>query len=187
MRRGVRVVGVDDGPVPRRRGASVFVAAPVVRADGQLDGLLTTHIRRDGWNATGRLIALLRSSRFLPQVHAIMVDGIALGGLNIVDIQGLSEALERPVLTVVRHRPDPEGFRNVMERLPRPAQRWALVERAGPVLEAGPIFFQCAGATPTRARELLRATTLHGNLPEPIRLAHLIAGGVVDGESRGRA
>lgn len=187
MRNGVRVVGVDDGPVPRRLGAAVFVAAPVVRADGQLDGLLTTQVRRDGWNATERLLRMLSCSRFLPQVHAIMVDGIALGGLNVVDIRRLSDELERPVLTVVRHRPDQERFRKVVQRLPRPARRWELVERAGPVLEAGPIFFQCAGATPTRARELLHATTLHGNLPEPIRLAHLIAGGVVDGESRGRA
>jgi len=37
------------------------------------------------------------------------------------------------------------------------------------------------------ARYLLKATTLHGNLPEPLRLAHLIAGGVVTGKSRGRA
>lgn len=187
VRRGIRVVGVDDGPVPPVRGAAVFVAAPVVRADGQLDGLLSTRIRRDGWNASDRLIALLAGSRFLPQLHAVMLDGIALGGLNVVDIQRLSEALDRPVLTVVRHRPDLERFRRVVERLPRPAMRWALVERAGSVHEAGPIFFQCAGTTPTRARALLEATTLHGNLPEPIRLAHLIAGGVVDGESRGRS
>jgi uncharacterized protein len=32
-----------------------------------------------------------------------------------------------------------------------------------------------------------RPCTLHGNLPEPLRLAHLIAGGVTTGESRGRA
>jgi endonuclease V-like protein UPF0215 family len=37
------------------------------------------------------------------------------------------------------------------------------------------------------AAALLAATTLHGNVPEPLRLAHLIAGGVTTGESRGRA
>ncbi len=187
MRRGLRVVGVDDGPVPAGRGCPVFVAAPVVRVDGQLDGLLTTRIRRDGWNATAQLESLLGSSRFLPQIHAVMLDGIALGGLNVVDLPRLSATLERPVLTVIRRAPDLDRFRNAIERLPRAAKRWALVERAGPVHSADPIYFQCAGIPPEEARTLVRATTLHGNLPEPIRLAHLIAGGVVDGESRGRA
>jgi endonuclease V-like protein UPF0215 family len=126
-------------------------------------------------------------SRFHPQVRAVMLDGIALGGLNVVDIHRLSEELERPVITVVRRRPDQRLFRDAIEKLPRARQRWALVERAGLLHEAGPVFFQCAGATVEKARELIRVTTLLGNLPEPIRLAHLIAGGVVDGESRGRA
>ncbi|MFH2010494.1 MAG: DUF99 family protein [bacterium] len=187
MKRGIRVVGVDDGPVPSGAGRSVFVAATVVRGDGQLDGLLCTRIRRDGWNATERLIQLLCESRFHPQIHAVMLDGIALGGLNVVDIQRLSQRLQRPVLTVVRRRPNRERFRAAVERLPRFEARWRLVERAGEVMAAGPIFCQCAGIGIESARRLIAQTTLQGNLPEPIRLAHLIAGGVVSGESRGRA
>ncbi|AKU94137.1 hypothetical protein AKJ09_00801 [Labilithrix luteola] len=37
------------------------------------------------------------------------------------------------------------------------------------------------------ARRLVADTTLHGNVPEPLRLAHLVAGGITDGSSRGRA
>jgi endonuclease V-like protein UPF0215 family len=37
------------------------------------------------------------------------------------------------------------------------------------------------------ARKLIASTTLHGQVPEPLRLAHLIAGGVAWGHSRGRA
>jgi leucyl aminopeptidase len=37
------------------------------------------------------------------------------------------------------------------------------------------------------AEALVAATTLHGNLPEALRLAHLIAGGITTGVSRGRA
>ena len=187
MRRGFRVVGVDDGPVPSGAVRSVFVAAPVVRGDGQLDGLLCTRIRRDGWNATERLARLLCESRFLPQIQAVMLDGIALGGLNVVDIRSLSQRIDRPVITVVRHQPNVERFRAAIERLPRSAARWRLVERAGEVMPAGPIFCQCSGIGIESARRLIMQTTLQGNLPEPIRLAHLIAGGVVSGESRGRA
>jgi endonuclease V-like protein UPF0215 family len=46
---------------------------------------------------------------------------------------------------------------------------------------------QRAGLSIEEARRLVRATTLHGQVPEPLRLAHLIAGGIVTGRSRGRA
>lgn len=46
---------------------------------------------------------------------------------------------------------------------------------------------QRVGLDRDEARALLAATTLHGNLPEPLRLAHLVAGGVTTGASRGRA
>ena len=186
-KRGVRVLGIDDGPAPHRRGAAVFVAGPVVRADGRLDGLLTTHIRRDGWNATDQLIRLVAESRFHPQLHAVMLDGIALGGLNVVDLPRLSEAVGLPVITVIRRRPDQARFRAAVERLPRPAQRLAVVERAGPVHRAGAIYCQPVGLDLDDARDLIQRTTHVGNLPEPIRLAHLIAGGVATGESVGRA
>ena len=46
---------------------------------------------------------------------------------------------------------------------------------------------QRIGIERSAAAALVAATTLHGNLPEPLRLAHLIAGGITTGESRGRA
>jgi endonuclease V-like protein UPF0215 family len=52
---------------------------------------------------------------------------------------------------------------------------------------AGPVMVQRAGLSLADAQGLLAATTLHGNLPEPLRLAHLIAGGLTTGHSRGRA
>ena len=47
------------------------------------------------------------------------------------------------------------------------------------------VYVQRAGLSLAEARELLAATTLHGNIPEPLRLAHLIAGGIVTGKSGG--
>jgi hypothetical protein len=46
---------------------------------------------------------------------------------------------------------------------------------------------QRVGLDRRAARRLLEATTLHGNLPEPLRVAHLIAGGVTLGQSTRRA
>ncbi|WP_275936606.1 DUF99 family protein [Labilithrix luteola] len=49
------------------------------------------------------------------------------------------------------------------------------------------LWIQRAGLSMDEARRLVADTTLHGNVPEPLRLAHLVAGGITDGSSRGRA
>lgn len=49
------------------------------------------------------------------------------------------------------------------------------------------LWVQRAGLSIDEARKLVADTTLHGNIPEPLRLAHLIAGGITTGSSRGRA
>jgi endonuclease V-like protein UPF0215 family len=117
----------------------------------------------------------------------VLLGGITFAGFNIVDIHGLAARLERPVLVVARRRPRLEKIRRALSNLPRAERRWALLERAGAMEPAGPVMVQRAGLSLADAQGLLAATTLHGNLPEPLRLAHLIAGGLTTGHSRGRA
>lgn len=51
----------------------------------------------------------------------------------------------------------------------------------------GGVWVQRAGLSLDEAAALLAATTTQGRIPEPLRVAHLVAGGVGRGESRGRA
>ena len=48
------------------------------------------------------------------------------------------------------------------------------------------VYVQRVGLSAEEAVAAIRATTPHGSVPEPLRVAHLIAGGVTTGESRGR-
>ena len=75
----------------------------------------------------------------------------------------------------------------VSKTSPGAARKWRLIERAGPMEPLRGVFVQRVGLSASEAGELIAGTTLHGNLPEPLRLAHLIAGGVTTGASRGRA
>jgi endonuclease V-like protein UPF0215 family len=52
---------------------------------------------------------------------------------------------------------------------------------------AAGVWVQRAGLTLAEAAAAIERLAVHGNLPEPLRVAHLIAGGVGTGESRGRA
>lgn len=192
-RRLTNVVGFDDGPFDRdppgargRAGARVLLVGAVC-ARTRLDGVISGHVRKDGTDATARVAALVRGSQFDGHVRAVLLNGIAFGGFNVVDIQALAAALARPVLVVARRAPRLALIRDALARLPGGAAKWRLIEQAGPMEPAGGVYVQRAGLSLREAERLLAATTLHGKLPEPLRLAHLIAGGITTGKSRGRA
>lgn len=181
------LVGFDDGPFDRnRRGRQVLLVGAVC-ARTRLDGVLTGQVRQDGWNVTDRIAALVEESSFAGHIRAVLLGGITFAGFNIADIHGLHARLGRPVLVVARRPPRLEKMRRALQNLPFPDRRWRLLEKAGPMERAGPVLVQRAGLSLAEALTLLAATTLHGNLPEPLRLAHLIAGGLTTGHSRGRA
>jgi endonuclease V-like protein UPF0215 family len=170
----------------RRRGGEVLLVGAVC-ARTRLDGVLSGRVRHDGWNATAQMVELVRRSPFDAHVRAVLLGGITVAGFNVVDIHTLAEELARPVLVVARRPPRLDEIRSALGHLAGAERRWALIERAGPMERVGEVMVQRAGLSVTEARQLLAATTLHGKLPEPLRLAHLIAGGLTTGVSRGRA
>jgi hypothetical protein len=181
------VVGFDDAPFPwAHRGDVRLVGAVCART--RLDGVLSGWVRRDGRNATAEMVRLVQGSRFAEHVRAVLLGGIAVAGFNVVDVHGLAEALGVPVLVIVRRPPRLHLVeRALFERTPGAARKWRLVQRAGAVEKLGPLYVQRAGLSLDEARALIAATTLTGNLPEPLRLAHIIAGGTELGASKGGA
>ena len=186
MRQLTNVVGFDDAPFPHAHRGDVRLVGTVC-ARTRLDGVLSGRVRRDGANAARAMIAMVQESQFAHHVRAVLLQGIAVAGFNVVDVRALADGLGVPVLVVMRKRPDLPAIREAIGRVPGGARKWSLIEAAGPIEPVGKVLVQRIGLTLDEARALLVSTTLHGNLPEPLRLAHLIAGGVTTGASRGRA
>jgi endonuclease V-like protein UPF0215 family len=181
------VVGFDDFPFPRAHRGNVQVVGAVF-SGLRLDGILSGSIRRDGANATHKLAELVMGSKFAPQVQLVMLQGIALGGFNVVDIHGLHQLLSVPVLVVARRAPRMEAIKDaLLTRVSGGRRKWQAIEKAGPMEPVGGVFVQRAGLSLDAASEIIRRFSVYGNIPEPLRLAHLIAGGIATGESRGRA
>lgn len=181
------VVGFDDAPFAYEHRGDVRVVGAVC-ARTRLDGVLSGKVRRDGQNATDTLIELVAGSKFREHIRAVLLQGIALAGFNVIDLHRLSTELDIPVVVMVRKQPRMHLVqRALLERTPGGARKWKLVQAAGPLEQLGAVWVQRIGISAGDAAGLLRATTSHGNVPEPLRLAHLIAGGVTTGQSRGRA
>ena len=180
-------IGFDDAPFPRtHRGPVTIVGA--VFADLRFDGALVTAVEKDGADATDQLIRLVQHSRFAEHVRIVLLQGIAFAGFNVVDVGRLHRRLGLPVLVVARRRPDLEAIRAaLLSRVPGGAEKWALIESAGPMEAVDRVYVQRAGLSLEQADAVVRRFAVHGCIPEPLRVAHLIAGALAGGESRGRA
>ena len=93
------VVGFDDAPFQRDHRGPVKVVGTVF-ADRRFDGVLIGQITKDGDDAAEKLADILAGSKFLEHVRLIMLQGIAMGGFNVVDPFYLMDNLGLPVLVV---------------------------------------------------------------------------------------
>jgi hypothetical protein len=186
-RRISNTIGIDDEPFARsHRGDVGIVGAVFTRT--RFDGLVTGRVRRDGRNSAEQIATMIERSPFDAHVQAVFLQGIALAGFNVVDIHALAERLGRAVIVVARNEPNMPSIRRALQRkVPGGARKLALIERAGAMKPVAGVWVQCAGISIERAETCIRELSPHGRLPEPIRVAHLIAGGLKDGVSRGRA
>lgn len=179
------VIGFDDAPFPRDyRGAVKVVGA--VFADLRFDGVLMGEIEKDGADAAETLVKLVADSKFAGHAQLIMLQGITLAGFNVVDVSYLNEQLGLPVVVICRKLPDMKAIRKaLMTRLPGGNEKWALIEKLGPMEPVGTVFMQRVGLSADEAASVIRHFSIHSQIPEPLRIAHLIAGALIDGESRG--
>lgn len=181
------VIGFDDAPFDRDHRGNVLVVGAVF-SGLRLEGVLSGRVRRDGANATKVLAELVSNSRFASHIQAVLLQGIAVAGFNVIDLKALYQALGVPIIAIARRAPDREGIRRaLLTQIPGGRRKWALIERLGPMEPIAGVFVQRAGIALEQAEILIKRLAVNSTLPEPLRTAHLIAGGIGCGESRHRA
>ncbi|MBI4194383.1 MAG: DUF99 family protein [Betaproteobacteria bacterium] len=181
------IIGFDDAPFDRAHRGGVLVVGAVY-AGARLEGVVSAKVRRDGADATRVLARCVRESRFYPHLQLVLLQGIAFAGFNVVDLRELHCALDLPVMVVMRRKPDFDAIRRaLLEHVVGGARKWTLIEKAGPVERAARVYVQRAGLSLAQAEATLEHSCLAAAIPEPLRTAHLIGGGIARGESRHRA
>lgn len=190
MKRQIRILGIDDAPFTFQQKYA-FIIGVVMRGGQYIECVLRSEVAIDGTDATDILTDMVRTTRHRNQLKAVMIDGIALGGFNIIDIQTFYENIQIPIITITRDKPDFQKIKTALQNnFFDWVDRWKLLHQ-GTLHEVttrhNPIFVKCFGIDFDEVKEIIKLTTIRGVIPEPIRVAHLIASGITRGESYGKA
>lgn len=186
LNKQIRVIGFDDAPFDRARGSLVNVSG-IVCANTRFEGMLWAEATKDGSDATDVLANMLLESKFYDQVNVVLIDGIAIGGFNVIDLPALSQTLARPCIAVMRKLPDMTAIDNALQNFDDYQRRKTLLNKAGEIHSVGCFHFQMAGCDKSTAAAVLERLTDKGHVPEALRLAHLIGAAIKTGQSSGRA
>jgi len=188
MKRELRVIGIDDAPFDKFDPLQkyVLVVGTVFRGGSFLDGMLSTHVEKDGEDATLRIVEMINECKFKPQLQAIFLNGVAVAGFNVINPITMNKETGIPVIVVIRDYPDFKKMFSALEKLGM-QKKIGIIEKLPKPSKVDDIYVQSIGISRKDTLKLLNITRTHSHIPEPLRVAHLIASGISDGESRGRA
>ncbi len=184
IKQEIRVLGVDDGVfIPHSRGSAPVIGV-VFRGGYWLDGVMSTKVEVDGFDATDKIATMIVNSPHYEQLRVIMLDGITVGGFNVVDMKKLNAETRLPVIAVTRNKPDFDDIRKALKNLRSPEKRWKAIMNAGEIFEVSTrrkgekAFMEICGILEDDARKIVQLTSTRSNVPEALRVAHLIASGI---------
>lgn len=181
----IRVLGVDDCPFKPHSHGSVEVVGVVYRGGYWLDGVMTTEVQIDGLDATEKIAKMIVDSPHYDQLRVIMLNGITFAGFNVADIRKLFSKTGLPVIAVTKEKPDLKEIKAALQKLPRWRSRWKAVVEAGEIFtldtkrNAEPLSMQIMGISRQDAEKIVKMTCTRSSIPEALRVAHIIASGLV--------
>ncbi len=187
----IRIVGFDDGPfIPRSKGKTIVIGV-VYRGGNFLDGILKTEVEIDGLDATKTLIETTNKTKHKKQLRVIMLKGITIAGFNIIDIRELSRRTSLPVIVINRKKPDLNRIKEALSHFKDFRKRWQYIKSAGKInvfkIENNKnLYYQFTGLASNQAERIIELSCTRSLIPEPLRVAHLIASALIKGESGGR-
>ena len=178
----IRVLGIDDGKFTPHTKGSVIVVGVVFRGGYSVDGVMHTTIAIDGLDATEQFASMINGSPHRKQLRLIMLNGVTFAGFNMVDIEKLNAATKLPVLVLTHKKPDLDTIHEALKNLPDSEERWRIILAAGEIHQVAhrgtKIYLELAGISLSEAQKIIKLTSIRSCLPEPLRVAHLIASGI---------
>jgi endonuclease V-like protein UPF0215 family len=174
-KRGLRALGIAESFSGR---ASSTMAGVVMRKDLRIDGVALASLTVGGMDATDAVLSIV-ASLGRRDINVAMVGGSVVAWFNILDPEAISERTGLPVI-VVTYEESGGLEADILHHFPGDEVRLRAYRKLGdrvPVElgDGSRIFIRAAGISPEDAARVLRDFTRDGKVPEPVRVARLVA------------
>jgi len=173
------IVGVEDGSFQKGVTRKALLAAVLLRGV-EIRSVKLTEVTIDGLDATRRLSEILSEWEFA----AVMLAGVSFAGFNVIDPTVIHERFRKPIIIMCKTRPDNKAVKRALRRHFEDWKiRWLVFEKLNSfhrisVSVGEPVYVEIVGTDVRVATNIIRALSFYGRVPEPIRVARLIARGL---------
>jgi endonuclease V-like protein UPF0215 family len=174
-KRGLRALGIAESFSGR---AISTMAGVVMRKDLRIDGAAIASLTVGGMDATGAVLSII-ASLGRRDINVVLVSGSVVAWYNILDPEAISKETGLPLIVVTYE--ESEGLEgDIIHHFPGDEARLRAYRNLGdrvPVLlrDGSQVFIRTAGLSTEDAARILRDFTRDGKVPEPVRVARLVA------------
>ena len=179
----LRILGVEDGSFDafnREAPGRTLLCGVLMKGDRILK-VRHGEIRVDGLDATDKLLSLMRGI----DVEVVILGGITFGGFNVVDPRVIHGETGVSIIVYSGVKPDNDAVLAALRNhFPDWEIRWEIIEGLGEIhcirvfREDPEIYFEAIGCDPEWAEVVLKDSAMISRIPEPVRVAGLVARGL---------
>jgi endonuclease V-like protein UPF0215 family len=175
-KKGIRALGISESFRPGAPKSTL--AGVVMRTDLVVDGFVLGTATVGGDDATSSVMKMYRALR-RQDLNIIMLNGCVISRYNIIDLDEVARRAALPLLCLTYN--ESGGIEEAIKRnFADPAERLErykrLGERSAITLRTGQrVYVRNVGIGDADAKRVLESFVLQGGIPEPVRVAKLLA------------
>jgi endonuclease V-like protein UPF0215 family len=178
----VRALGISESFIKGVSEKSVL-AGVVMRADMAIDGFVFSAATVGGMDATEKILEMYKTLE-RDDINLLILNGCVISWYNVIDLHKVAEETGLPLICVTYE--ESEGLEKYFKELfPQDWENRVMVYRKNksrtPVKlgTSYTVFVRFIGMSLEEAKGILNKFTSHGAVPEPLRVARLLARSIV--------
>ncbi len=176
-KRGLRGLAIAESF--RQNSIKSVFAGIVMRRDFVIDGFVFGSATLEGDDATETILKMYDELQ-RPDISYVLISGLIVSMYNIIDIKKLYDSLKIPIIGISYN--DSQGIEDALKyHFPNSFESKIIAyhklgKREKITLSTShDVFVRKEGCTLGDVKHLLNELTLHGSVPEPIRVSQLLA------------